>query len=185
MFCRLGVNVLPARAAAASADAVDMRIQPIMPPCFTSCFRDPRYRPLLVAIQQSNENSHVEAVRMLIANGASTGGVYGEELLGLADVPTPLILAIRQGRGDFVAMLLEHAASVDDEGEREIERERDEWEGILRHVEERECGWRLVDEREKKRRLEYPLHAAVYSQDFEILKAVLKIGPKVDCLDFL
>jgi hypothetical protein len=177
------VRVAP-RAAAASSHTVDMRIQPIMPPCFTSCFRDPRRRPLLVAIQQSNENSHVEAVKMLIAHGASTGGVYGEEMLGLADVPTPLILAIRHGRGDFVAMLLERAASVD-EGEREIERERDEWEGRFRDVEERECGWRLVDEREKGRMLEYPLHAAVHSQDFEILKALLKIGPKVDCLDFL
>jgi len=118
---------------------------------------------------------------MLIANGASTGGVYNEGLLGL-DVPTPLILAIRKGRSDFVAMLLEHAASVD-EGERE--REREEWEGGFSHFEERECGWRLVDERECGWRLEYPLHAAVYSQDFEILKALLKIGPKVDCLDFL
>ena len=108
---------------------------------------DPRDRPLLVAIQ----HGHVEAVKMLIANGASTGGVYDENLFN--DVPSPLILAIRKGQRDFVAMLLEHAASVD----------------------ERECGWRL----------EYPLHAAVYSQDFEILKALLKIGPKVDCLDFL
>jgi hypothetical protein len=130
---------LPARAAVASADAVDTRIQPIMPPCFTSCFRDPRIRPLLVAIRQSNENSHVEAVQMLIANGASTGGVYNEELLGLEDVPTPLILAIRKGRSDFVAMLLEHAASVD-EGEREIEREREEEEGICRQFEERESA---------------------------------------------
>ena len=72
----------------------------------------------------SNENSHVEAVKMLIANGASTGGVYNEDLLGLQDAPTPLILAIRKGRGDFVAMLLERAASVD-EGEREIESERE------------------------------------------------------------
>ena len=140
------------RAGAASSDAVDMRSQPIMPPCFTSCFRwDPRNRPLLLAIRESHENSHAEAVKMLIANGASTGGVYDEKLFH--DVPSPLILAIRKGRRDFVAMLLEHAASVD----------------------ERECGWRL----------EYPLHAAVYSQDIEILKALLKTGPKVDCLDFL
>ena len=136
---------MPSRAGAASADAVDMRSQPIIPPCFTTCFRDPRYRPLLVAIQ----HGHAEAVKMLIANGASTGGVYNVRLFD--DVPSPLILAIRKGRRDFVAMLLEHAASVD----------------------ERECGWRL----------EYPLHAAVYSQDIEILKALLKTGPKVDCLD--
>jgi ankyrin repeat protein len=140
------------RAGAASSDAVDMRSQPIMPPCFTSCFRDPRNRPLLLAIRESHENSNAEAVKMLIANGASTGGVYENENL-YNDVPSPLILAIRKGQRDFVAMLLEHAASVD----------------------ERECGWRL----------EYPLHAAVYSQDFEILKALLKKGPKVDCLDFL
>jgi hypothetical protein len=163
------VRVAP-RAAAASSHTVDMRIQPIMPPCFTSCFRDPRNRPLLVAIRQSHENSHVEAVKLLIANGASTGGVYNEELFD--DVPSPLILAIRKGRSDFVAMLLEHAASVD---EREIERKREREECRRRLVDERECGWRL----------EYPLHAAVYSQDFEILKALLKIGPKVDCLDFL
>ncbi len=137
-----------------------------------------------MAIRQSNENSHVDAVKMLIANGALTGGVYNEELLGSEDVPTPLILAVRKGRCDFVAMLLEHAASVD-EGERERKREKEEWEGRFSHVEERECGWRLVDERESGWRLEYPLHAAVYSQDFEILKALLKIGPKVDCLDFL
>ena len=139
------------RAGAASSDAVDMRSQPIMPPCFTSCFRDPKNRPLLLAIRESHENSHVEAVKMLIANGASTGGVYDEKLFH--DVPSPLILAIRKGRRDFVAMLLEHAASVD----------------------EREC----------EDMLEYPLHAAVRSQDFEILKALLKKGPKVDCLDFL
>ena len=143
------------RAGAASSDAVDMRSQPIMPPCFTSCFRwDPRNRPLLLAIRESHENSHVEAVKMLIANGASTGGpgnlgVYDDSY----DVPSPLILAVRSGRRDLVAMLLQHAASVD----------------------ERECGWRL----------EYPLHAAVYSQDIEILKALLKTGPKVDCLDHL
>ena len=98
------------------------------------------------------EHGHAEAVKMLIANGASTGGVYDENTL-VNDVPSPLILAIRKGQRDFVAVLLEHAASVD----------------------ERECGWRL----------EYPLHAAVYSQDFEILKALLKTGPKVDCLDHL
>jgi ankyrin repeat protein len=99
-----------------------------------------------VAIQ----HGHVEAVKMLIANGASTGGVYD---VWSNDVPSPLILAIRTGRKDIIAILLEHAASVD----------------------ERECQGML----------EYPLHAAVYSQDFEILKALLKKGPKVDCLDFL
>jgi ankyrin repeat protein len=93
------------RAGAASSDAVGRHSQPIIPPCFTSCFSDSRYRPLLVAIQ----HGHVEAVKMLIANGASTGGVYNEKLFD--DVPSPPILAIRRGRGDFVAMLLEHAAS--------------------------------------------------------------------------
>jgi ankyrin repeat protein len=137
------VNVLPSRAGAASADALDMRIQPIIPPCFTSCFRDARCRPLLVAIQ----HGHVEAVKMLIANGASTGGVYD---VSSPDVPSPLILAIRTGRRDIIAILLEHAASVD----------------------EREC----------EDMLEYPLHAAVRSQDFEILKTLLKTGPKIDCL---
>ena len=134
------MNVLPSRAGAASADALDMRIQPIIPPCFTSCFRD---RPLLVAIRFG----HVEAVKMLIANGASTGGVYD---VWSNDVPSPLILAIRTGRKDIIAILLEHAASVD----------------------EREC----------EDMLEYPLHAAVRSQDFEILKTLLKTGPKIDCL---
>ena len=135
-----------------------------------------------MAIRQSHENSHVEAVKMLIANGASTAGVYNEELFD--DVPSPLILAIRKGRSDFVAMLLEHAASVDErERERKREREREECGWML--ADERECGWRLVDERECGWRLEYPLHAAVYSQDFEIVKALLKIGPKVDCLDFV
>ena len=124
-----------------------MRSQPIIPPCFTACFRDPRYRPLLVAIQ----HGHVEAVKMLIANGASTGGVYNVRLFD--DVPSPLILAIRTGRRDIIAILLEHAASVD----------------------ERECEGML----------EYPLHAAVRSQDFKILKTLLKTGPKIDCLDFL
>ena len=129
--------------------AVDVRSQlPIMLPCFTSCFRDARGRPLLVAI----EHGHAEAVKMLIANGASTGGpgnlgVYDDSY----DVPSPLILAVRSGRRDLVAMLLQHAASVD----------------------ERESGCFF----------EYPLHAAVRSQDFEILKALLKTGPKVDCLD--
>ena len=91
--------------------AVDMRSQlPIMLPCFTSCFRDARGRPLLVAI----EHGHAEAVKMLIANGASTGGpgnlgVYDDSY----DVPSPLILAVRSGRRDLVAMLLHHAASVD------------------------------------------------------------------------
>jgi hypothetical protein len=100
-----------------------------------------------VAIQ----HGHVEAVKMLIANGASTGGVYNVRLFD--DVPSPLILAIRTGRRDIIAILLEHAASVD----------------------ERECD--VI--------FEYPLHAAVRSQDFEILKTLLKTGPKIDCLDFL
>jgi ankyrin repeat protein len=98
-----------------------------------------------VAIQ----HGHVEAVKMLIANGASTGGVYD---VSSPDVPSPLILAIRTGRRDIIAILLEHAASVD----------------------EREC----------EDMLEYPLHAAVRSQDFEILKTLLKAGPKIDCLDW-
>ena len=105
----------------------------------------------MVAIQ----HGHVEAVKMLIANGASTGGVYNVRLFD--DVPSPLILAIRRGRGDIVAMLLEHSASVD----------------------ERECGGML----------EYPLHAAVRSRDFEILKALLnnlKTRPRVvESLDFM
>ena len=123
-----------------------MRSQPIIPPCFTSCFRD---RPLLVAIRFG----HVEAVKMLIANGASTGGVtvYNEELFD--DVPSPLILAIRSGRSDIVKILLEGGASVD----------------------EREIGGNL----------EYPLHAAVRSEDYEVFRMVLKKGPKVDCVDLM
>ena len=99
------------------------------------------------------EHGHAEAVKMIIANGASTGGVARLS----EDVPSPLILAIRRGRGDIVAMLLEHSASVD----------------------ERECGGML----------EYPLHAAVRSRDFEILKALLnnlKTRPRVvESLDFM
>ncbi len=138
---------MPSRAGAASADAVAMRSQPIIPPCFTSCFRDPRYRPLLVAIQ----HGHVEAVKMLIANGASTGGVNNEE--SFYDVPSPLITAIRSGRSDIVAILLEGGASV--------------------------------DEREINGNLEYPLHAAVRSEDYEIFHMVLNKGPKVDCVDLM
>jgi len=98
------------------------------------------------------EHGHAEAVKMLMANGASTGGpgnlgVYDDSY----DVPSPLILAVRSGRRDLVAMLLQHAASVD----------------------QRKSGCFF----------EFPLHAAVRSQDFEILKALLKTGPKVDCLD--
>ena len=88
---------------------------------------------------------------MLIANGASTraddeGNIFGDE-------PSPLIRAIRSGRSDIVAMLLEGGACVD----------------------EREIGGRL----------EYPLHAAVRSEDYEIFHMVLKKGPKVDCVDFV
>ena len=97
------------------------------------------------------QHGHAEAVKMLIANGASTGGVYNVRLFD--DVPSPLILAIRRGRRDIVEILLEHSASV--------------------------------DERESEGMLEYPLHAAVRSEDFAILKVLLKTGPKVDCLDFL
>jgi len=86
---------------------------------------------------------------MLIANWASTraddeGNIFGDE-------PSPLIRAIRSGRSDIVAMLLEGGACVD----------------------EREIGGRL----------EYPLHAAVRSEDYEIFHMVLKKGPKVDCVD--
>ncbi len=56
----------------ASSDTVDMRSQTIMPRCFTSCFMDPRNIPLLLAIRENHENSHAEAVKMLIANGASS-----------------------------------------------------------------------------------------------------------------
>jgi hypothetical protein len=103
-----------------------------------------------VAIQ----HGHAEAVKMLIANGASTGGVYSGRYYD--DVPSPLILAIRRGRRDIVAILLEHSASVD----------------------ERESGCMF----------EYPLHAAVCSQDFAILKMLLnnlKTRPRVDSLDLL
>ncbi len=108
---------------------------------------EPRDRPLLVAIQ----HGHVEAVKMLIANGASTGGVNNEEVF--YDGPSPLILAIRSGRSDIVAILLEGGASVD----------------------EREIGGNF----------EYPLHAAVRSEDYEIFHMVLKKGPKVDCVDLM
>ena len=71
----------------------------------------------------------------------------------LGDAPSPLILAIRIGRSDIVAILLEGGASVD-----EIEIG-----GIL----------------------EYPLHAAVRSEDYENFHMVLNKGPKVDCVDLM
>ena len=90
---------------------------------------------------------------MLIAYGASTRCSELDEETWLGDAPSPLILAIRRGRSDIVAMLLEGGACVD----------------------EREIGGHL----------EYPLHAAVQREDYEIFHMVLKKGPKVDCVDFV
>jgi hypothetical protein len=42
-----------------------------------------------------------------------------------------------------------------------------------------------VNEKEYGGYLENPAHAAVHSADFEILKMVLKKGPKLDCVDLL
>ena len=46
-------------------------------------------------------------------------------------------------------------------------------------------GGASVDEREIGGNLEYPLHAAVRSEDHEIFYMVLKQGPKVDCVDLM
>jgi hypothetical protein len=54
---------------------------------------------------------------MLIAHGASTRCSALDEESWWGDAPSPLILAIRSGRSDIVAILLEGGASVD---EREI-----------------------------------------------------------------
>ena len=89
---------------------------------------------------------------MLIAYGASTR-CSARDMVAFGHAPSPLILAIRIGRSDIVAILLEGGASV--------------------------------DEREILGNLEYPLHAAVRSEDYEIFHMVLKKGPKVDCVDFM
>ena len=54
---------------------------------------------------------------MLIAHGASTRCSARDMVNIFGDAPSPLILAIRSGRSDIVAILLEGGASVD---EREI-----------------------------------------------------------------
>ena len=46
-------------------------------------------------------------------------------------------------------------------------------------------GGASVDEREILGNLEYPLHAAVRSEDYEIFHMVLNKGPKVDCVDLM
>jgi ankyrin repeat protein len=51
---------------------------------------------------------------MLIAAGASTRCSELDEETWFGDAPSPLILAIRSGRSDIVAILLEGGASVDE-----------------------------------------------------------------------
>ena len=46
-------------------------------------------------------------------------------------------------------------------------------------------GGASVDECEIGDDVEYPLHAAVRSEDYEIFHMVLKKGPKVDCVDLV
>ena len=114
-----------------------------------SCFSFIGGRPLHYAILKG----HADVVKMLIAHGASTRCSALDEETMMGDAPSPLILAIRSGRSDIVAILLE--------------------------------GGACVDEREIEGNLEYPLHAAVRSEDYEIFHMVLNKGPKVDCVDLM
>jgi ankyrin repeat protein len=78
-----------------------------------SCFSCIGARPLCSAIRKG----HAHVVKVLIANGASTRCSALDEETFWGDAPSPLILSIRRGRIDIVAILLEGGASVD---EREI-----------------------------------------------------------------
>ena len=105
----------------------------------------------------------------------------------------PLCHAIREGHADVVKMLITYGAStscseLDEEnmlGDAPsplilaIRSGRSDIVAILLE------GGASVDEREIWGNLEYPLHAAVRSEDYEIFHMVLKKGPKVDCEDFM
>ena len=105
----------------------------------------------------------------------------------------PLCHAIREGHADVVKMLIAYGAStrcsaLDEEnyfGDAPsplilaIRRGRSDIVAILLE------GGASVDEREIGGRLEYPLHAAVRSEDDEIFRMLLKRGPKVDCVDLM
>jgi ankyrin repeat protein len=105
----------------------------------------------------------------------------------------PLCHAIRKGHADVVKMLIAYGAST-------LRNERDE-ENLLGDAPSPlivairsgrsdivaillEAG-ASVDESEIGGHVEYPLHAAVRSEDYEIFHMVLKKGPKVDCVDFM
>jgi ankyrin repeat protein len=105
----------------------------------------------------------------------------------------PLYLAIRKGHAAVVKMLVAHGASAccskRDEGNvlgdapspliLAIRSGRSDIVAILLE------GGASVDEKEIGGQLEYPLHAAVRSEDYEIFHMVLKKGPKVDCVDMM
>jgi ankyrin repeat protein len=104
----------------------------------------------------------------------------------------PLCHAIRQGHADVVKMLITYGASTRCSALEEnilgdapsplilaIRSGRSDMVAILLD------GGASVDEREIGGSLEYPLHAAVRSEDYEIFHMVLKKGPKVDCVDIM
>ena len=94
---------LPLRAAVflACSDTRDQSRHRILLSCF-SCIGA---RPLCHAIRKG----HADVVKMLIAYGASTLRNERDEENLLGDAPSPLIVAIRSGRRDIVAILLEGA----------------------------------------------------------------------------
>ncbi len=105
----------------------------------------------------------------------------------------PLCRAIRKGHADVVKMLITYGAStrcnaLDEEnwlGDTPsplilaIRRRRIDIVAILLE------GGASVDESERGALVEYPLHAAVRSGNYEIFHMVLKKGPKVDCVNLV
>jgi ankyrin repeat protein len=98
----------------------------------------------------------------------------------------PLCHAIREGHADVVKMLITYGASTSCS-------ELDEISPLILAIRSGRSdivailldGGAPVDEQEIGGSLEYPLHAAVRSEDYEIFHMVLKKGPKVDCGDFM
>ena len=105
--------------------------------------------------------------------------------------PRPLCLAIQQGHADVVKMLISNGASTRCSARNSYNPWGDAPSPLIQAIRSGRIdivailleGGASVDEREIEGDLEYPLHAAVRSEDYELFHMVLKKGPKLDCVD--
>ena len=114
-------------------------------------------------------------------------------LLSCFSFVRPLCLAIQKGHADVVKMLVANGASTRCSKLDEVNALGDAPSPLILAIRSGRSdivailleGGACVDECEIGDDVEYPLHAAVRSEDYEIFHMVLKKGPKVDCVDIM